>query len=216
MFLLSSCGSSDDNSDYSNKADDAGVLNLLSSSTTSIDDLEALLSEGNTTMAKSVSGANEAEKTFVKSTNNNIDKSLQKSQSMDSGDLPKSASDVISENMEAEKALQSLEVSALEHQRSIEDLRKINEHKDKTIASLSIINDELLEEIRRIKGDASNEFEKFQKVVVSNSGVDGDLRNEIKSLKNSLLLKSSEIKDLRNRNDSLEARISGFGKISSF
>ena len=61
VFLLSSCGSSDDNSDYSNKADDAGVLNLLSSSTTSIDDLEALLSEGNTTMAKSVSGANEAE-----------------------------------------------------------------------------------------------------------------------------------------------------------
>ena len=212
VFLLSSCGSSDDNSDYSNQADDTGVLNLLSSSTTSIDDLEALLSEGNTTMAKSVSGANEAEKTFVNSTNADIDKSLQKSQSMDSGDLPKSASDVISENMEAEKALQSLEVSALEHQRSIEDLRKINEHKDKTIASLSIINDELLEEIRRIKGDASNEFEKFQKVVVSNSGVDGDLRNEIKSLKNSLLLKSSEIKDLRNRNDSLEARISSLEK----
>ena len=91
-------------------------------------------------------------------------------------------------------------------------MRKINEHKDKTIASLSIINDELLEEIRRIKGDASNEFEKFQKVVVSNSGVDGDLRNEIKSLKNSLLLKSSEIKDLRNRNDSLEARISSLEK----
>ena len=64
-------------------------------------------------------------------------------------------SKLLMENTEAEKALQNLEDSALEHQKSIEELRKINAHKDKTIASLSTINDELLSEIQRIKGGAA-------------------------------------------------------------
>ena len=132
--------------------------------------------------------------------------------SSNNNSVSRSTEEVISENTEAEKALQSLEVSALEHQKNIEELRKINEHKDKTIASLSTINDELLAEIRRIKGDASNDFRKFTTATSSRKGTNTDLHSEIKNLKNSLMLKSNEIKDLRVRNDSLEVRISSLEK----
>ena len=51
-------------------------------------------------------------------------------------------------------ALNTLEQNALKHQKSVEDLRKINNFKDKTIASLSALNEELLDEIKRLKSDA--------------------------------------------------------------
>ena len=41
--------------------------------------------------------------------------------------------------------------NTIKHQKSIEDLRQINSCKDKTIASLSTVNDELLSEIKRLK-----------------------------------------------------------------
>lgn len=183
------------------------VLKLISKPNSKIKDLEALLREGDTANAEVVSGAEGTENSKLLD-----DLVLPTVASSNTNSISRPTDEVISENMEAEKALQSLEVSALEHQKNIEELRKINEHKDKTIASLSTINDELLAEIRRIRGDASNEFRKFTSANSSRIGENPDLHSEIKNLKNSLILKSNEIKDLRLRNDSLEVRISSLEK----
>ena len=128
--------------------------------------MEALLGEGNASIAELVSGAEGPQNTELLD-----DAGLPIVSSSNNNSVSRSTEEVISENTEAEKALQSLEVSALEHQKNIEELRKINEHKDKTIASLSTINDELLAEIRRIKGDASNDFRKFTTATSSRKGL---------------------------------------------
>ena len=52
---------------------------------------------------------------------------------------------------ETETALKSLEKSAYEHQESIKELRLINETKNQTISSLKKLNDELLNELKRLK-----------------------------------------------------------------
>ncbi|HCY57748.1 MAG TPA: hypothetical protein DHU78_02695, partial [Opitutae bacterium] len=119
------------------------VLKLISKPNSKIKDLEALLREGDTANAEVVSGAEGTENSKLLD-----DLVLPTVASSNTNSISRPTDEVISENMEAEKALQSLEVSALEHQKNIEELRKINEHKDKTIASLSTINDELLAEIR--------------------------------------------------------------------
>ncbi len=111
-------------------------------------------------------------------------------------------------DLEAETAFKNLEVNSLEHQRSIEDLRLINHKKDQTIASLSLLNDELISEIKRIKGKTfTTEFRNVNEDS-SNTANLGSLKSEIKKLKNNLALKSEELKSLRYRNDSLEGRIS--------
>ena len=57
----------------------------------------------------------------------------------------------ISSDYEAEKALSDLEEGTISHQKSIDELRKINNRKDRTIASLTKLNQELVSEISRLK-----------------------------------------------------------------
>ena len=114
---------------------------------------------------------------------------------------------ITTDDLEAETAFKNLEVNSLEHKKSIEDLRIINQKKDQTIASLSLLNDELISEIKRIKGEeVSSKPNNFVEVGSSNSNL-GSLKTEVKKLKNNLALKSEELKSLRYRNDSLEGRI---------
>jgi hypothetical protein len=114
---------------------------------------------------------------------------------------------ISTDDLEAETAFKNLEVNSLEHKKSIEDLRIINQKKDQTIASLSLLNDELISEIKRIKGEeVSSKPNNFVEVGSSNSNL-GSLKTEVKKLKNNLALKSEELKSLRYRNDSLEGRI---------
>ena len=115
---------------------------------------------------------------------------------------------ISSKDLEAETAFKNLEENSLEHRKSIEDLRLINQKKDQTIASLSLLNDELISEIKRIKGKGTNsEFNNLSDSDPSNPNL-GSLKSEVKKLKNNLALKSEELKSLRFRNDSLEGRIS--------
>ena len=109
---------------------------------------------------------------------------------------------------DAETAFKNLEENSLEHKKSIEDLRLINQKKDQTIASLSLLNDELISEIKKIKGRGiDSEINNLPRTASSNSNL-VTLKSEVKKLKNNLALKSEELKSLRNRNDSLEGRIS--------
>ena len=78
--------------------------------------------------------------------------------------------------------------------------------KDKTIASLSAINDELLSEIKRLKLKRKQSGDNPE---IDSVGVDKSqsLIVELNNVRNNLLMKSSEIRDLKLRNDSLERRI---------
>ena len=112
------------------------------------------------------------------------------------------------EAYEAEKALSNLEESTISHQRSIDELRRINSRKDRTIASLTKLNKDLVAEVNRLKGDKDD----VAVVMVPNSADSSNpkllgLKSEIKNLRGNLLIKSEEIQDLRLRNDSLEERI---------
>ena len=110
-------------------------------------------------------------------------------------------------DLAAEKAFKNLEVNSLEHQKSIDDLRLINRKKDQTISTLTKLNDELVKEIKKLKGQTYSNFA-IESSIPSKPVTDlGVLRSEIKKLKNNLALKSEELKSLRFRNDSLEGRI---------
>lgn len=114
----------------------------------------------------------------------------------------------ISSDYEAEKALSDLEEGTISHQKSIDELRKINNRKDRTIASLTKLNQELVAEISRLKGKGTEDPVSDSKADESPSVKLIGLRAEIKNLRGNLLIKSKEIQDLRMRNDSLEERIS--------
>ena len=110
-------------------------------------------------------------------------------------------------DLAAEKAFKNLEANSLEHQKSIDDLRLINRKKDQTISTLTKLNDELVKEIKKLKGQTYSNFA-IESSIPNKSVTDlGVLRSEIKKLKNNLALKSEELKSLRFRNDSLEGRI---------
>ncbi len=210
VICFNSCGSDGvESATHSSTAEvgDKNVLELISGSSRRIEDLESLLNEGNSTNSLSVQGADSANSL------NSIANSIPKATSFSKNE--NGETNAAYQRTEAEKALQNLEVSALEHQKSIEELRKINTHKDKTIASLSAINDELLSEIRRIKQDYNQDLTHGSLRVASGDTNVNDLRSEVKNLKNSLFLKSNEIKDLRVRNDSLEKRISSLENLPS-
>jgi len=113
----------------------------------------------------------------------------------------------MTKELEAETALKNLEVHSIQRQKSIEDLRKINNNKDQTIAALSQLNDELISEIKRIKGDLYRDSNTDDLSKGPSTQLDS-LKSEVKKLKNNLALKSEELKSLRYRNDSLEGRIS--------
>ena len=114
----------------------------------------------------------------------------------------------VNRDWEAEKALKKLEQNVNEHQASINNLRKINLTKDQTIASLSTINDELLNEIKRIKAMGGAKSAKSDIPVKPEMSQIDILKNEVMKLKNTLILKSKELDNLRFKNDSLEGRIS--------
>ena len=194
-----SCGNSDpqvvSESSRDNPAD-GKVTNLLMSSASNVSDLEDLLNDSDESISLVVEGAEPISERILP-VNSKI---------IEAERVLK-----IPTNTEAEVALQNLEESTVEHRRSIEELRKINANKDTTIASLSSINDELLAEVRRLKGMPAREAKIMSspaELLASEEVVDPGLHSEISNLKNSLFLKSNEIKDLRYRNDSLEARIS--------
>ncbi|MDG0965108.1 MAG: hypothetical protein P8O23_08575 [Opitutales bacterium] len=155
-------------------------------------DFESLLSQDSNVVAIDVAGASE-----INGEHNNLN--------MSGESVPLDVK--ISKELEAETALKNLEVNSVERQKSIEDLRKINNKKDQTIASLSLLNDELISEIKRIKGDVYRDAETSVTGLGSGHQLDS-LKSEVKKLKNNLALKSEELKSLRYRNDSLEGRIS--------
>ena len=96
-------------------------------------------------------------------------------------------------DLEAEAALKKLEENVNEHQKSINNLRKINLTKDQTIASLSTINDELLNEIKRIKSMDKVEQNKISDVDASSYSQIDLLKKEVMKLKNTLILKSKSL-----------------------
>jgi len=115
------------------------------------------------------------------------------------------------EAYKAEKALTNLEESAISQQRSTAKLRESIERKDRTIASLTKLNKDLVSEVNRLKGgndyvtpDAGTTIGEPPSPQTKLLG----LKSEIKNLRGNLLIKSNEIQDLRLRNDSLEERIS--------
>jgi len=116
--------------------------------------------------------------------------------------------------LEEETAFQNLEESALEHKKSIVELRKINLNKDQTIFSLSSINEELVSEIKRLKSFKSPHLPFDKENVSSPSVSQSSLKDEIYKLKNSLSLKSRELQNLRMRNKSLEGKIVGMDTLS--
>ena len=198
ILCLFSCGDSEQSFEVKNLSDKTSnndVSSLLMTSSR-VSDLENLLNDSNQTKSLVVNGAD-----------SDIESSLQSIDIIDGSNVLK----IQLPKTDAELALLNLEESAIEHQKSIEELRKINANKDTTISSLSSINDELLSEIRRLKGlpprEAKEPSPVKSDVVPKEEGITG-FHAEISNLKNSLLLKSNEIKDLRYRNDSLEARIS--------
>lgn len=198
IMCLFSCGDSEqsfEDKNLSDKSSENDVSSLLMTSSR-VSDLENLLNDGYQAKSLVVNGAD-----------SELDGDLLVSVSIDDSNI----SNIQSPKTDAELALLNLEESTIEHQKSIEELRKINANKDTTIASLSSINDELLSEIRRLKGLPPREAKEpsllISEVVPKEEAIT-EFHAEISNLKNSLLLKSNEIKDLRFRNDSLEARIS--------
>ena len=113
----------------------------------------------------------------------------------------------VNRDLEAEASLKKLEENVKEHQKSINNLRKINLTKDQTIASLSTINDELLNEIKRIKSMSKTGKDTNFDDDSNYSQIDL-LKREVMKLKNTLILKSKELDNLRFQNNSLEGRIS--------
>jgi hypothetical protein len=198
IMCLFSCGDSEQSYGDKNLSDNSSendVSSLLMTSSR-VSDLENLLNDSYQAKSLVVNGAD-----------SELDGDLLVSVSIDDSNI----SNIQSPKTDAELALLNLEESTIEHQKSIEELRKINANKDTTIASLSSINDELLSEIRRLKGLPPREAKEpsllISEVVPKEEAIT-EFHAEISNLKNSLLLKSNEIKDLRSRNDSLEARIS--------
>ena len=111
----------------------------------------------------------------------------------------------------AEKALTNLEESAISLQQSTASLSESIERKDRTIASLTKLNKDLVSEVNRLKG--GNDYVTPDSVTTIGGSPSPQtkllgLKSEIKNLRGNLLIKSNEIQDLRLRNDSLEERIS--------
>lgn len=211
LILYVSCGSSSEqdskeielySSSTTKPKEDASKL-LLGPSPLPDSDLEKLINQSNPVDISDV-------KTVSKSETNPDEQSLVSTPSFPSIPTPTPPSSNLDSGnkYEAELALKRLEENTINHQKSIEDLRQINSFKDKTIASLSTVNDELLIEIKRLKAMAAKN-PRNPRLASGSDSADGEIMiSELQNLKNSLLLKSSEIKDLRMRNDSLEKRIS--------
>ena len=175
------------------------------------DDLESFLNEGETFFPLSADGAEGFEES---SEAEDLGEAPLWDSNSISGDVATLDEPLVSKSIlsdqEAEKALSDLEEGTISHQRSIDELRKINNRKDRTIASLTKLNQELVSEISRLK--AKGPEDPVSEVKSDESGSPSEklfgLRSEIKNLRGNLLIKSRENQDLRMRIDSLEERIS--------
>lgn len=216
MVFLCSCGSSEPSSESeSNETANAedgtspDVLSLIENAGSGIpEDLESFLNDGDskqTTVDDAISHSTESESVeqLLAGTNEVVDNNV--------SDVTSTGTSISLEAYEAEKALSNLEEGAISHQRSIDELRRINSRKDRTIASLTKLNKELVSEVNRLKGGDDI----VEPVVVKSDGTAMSsntklmgLKSEVKNLRGNLLIKSQEIQDLRIRNDSLEERIS--------
>ena len=155
-------------------------------------DIENLLSNGKMAKAIDVSGATDRAQDKISNEKNNNS----------------SGNNISNKDLGAETVINNLEVNSLERSELTENLRKINQTKDQTIASLKNINDQLVAEIKRFRGESSKISLSPSLSSGSSSTQLGSLKSEIIKLKNNLALKSEELKNLRYRNDSLEGRIS--------
>jgi len=173
------------------------------------DDLESFLNEGETFFPLTATGAEGFASTSDDSAVEKLDdfESVNRNGNIDPVLEPVDDKSV-SNDREAEKVLSNLEEGTISHQKSIEELRKINSRKDKTIASLTKLNQELVSEISRLKARGVDLPVSDSKSDESASDKLFGLRSEVKNLRGNLLIKSKEIQDLRIRNDSLEGRIS--------
>ena len=219
MSLLCSCGSSESGPDH-----DANETVHNGEGKASPDDLASLIDKAESGVSQDLeSFLNEGDSSARTKSSAVMDPDLHFGESRDEGRANaeihptpdplvskgvSNASALSIEAYEAEKALSNLEESTISHQRSIDELRRINSRKDRTIASLTKLNKDLVAEVNRLKGDKDD----VASVMVTNSTDSSNpkllgLKSEIKNLRGNLLIKSEEIQDLRLRNDSLEERI---------
>lgn len=213
--FICSCGSDDYESlDDSNQTVRDGEIILESDAADKTesaiaDDLESFLNEGETFFPLTATGAEDSANTSYESTKVQLD--YLGSTDVDGITFPVEEpvdDKSVSDDREAEKVLSNLEEGTISHQKSIDELRKINSRKDKTIASIKQLNEELLIEINRLKGGGAELRVSESKSDETASDKLFGLRSEVKNLRGNLLIKSKEIQDLRIRNDSLEGRIS--------
>ena len=100
------------------------------------------------------------------------------------------------------------EADALTLNNEIATLQKIIASKDKTIASLNLLNDELLIQIKKLRGGGlSEKFKEHTDGGVPMNRVE-ELQEEIAQLRSSLLGKSEELNDLSGLNSDLASRLS--------
>jgi hypothetical protein len=213
--LICSCGSDDyESPDDSNQTVRDGEIILESDASDKTesaiaDDLESFLNEGETFFPLTATGAEDSANTSYESTKVQLDHLG--STDVDGITFPVEEpvdDKSVSDDREAEKVLSNLEEGTISHQKSIDELRKINSRKDKTIASIKQLNEELLIEINRLKGGGAELRVSESKSDETASDKLFGLRSEVKNLRGNLLIKAKEIQDLRIRNDSLEGRIS--------
>lgn len=236
LIFLCNCSSGDDDaaSDSNNTSSgkdlvvDAADLNTLidDSSIGDPGDLESFLGKGKSSFPVNEVGAIDLDPSVSDGTDDRAfeldsmetvlgDKATDSSEQTTDNEILEVSNSTLPIERGAEKALSELEKSTVSHQRSIDQLRRINSNKDMTIASkdrtitsLTKLNKELVDEINRLKGESqvspSIEIENSDSPVGKLVG----LRAEVKNLRGNLLIKAKEIQDLRLRNDSLEGRIS--------
>ena len=211
LVFFVSCGSSTDQDSKEIEMEPTVPINpqenpaelLLGPSPLPDGDLEELINQGN------LADISDVNTSFQNDASTN-DQSFVPPSTLTKNSPPKSLppSPASRSKYEAELALKRLEENSINHQKITKDLQEINSFKDRTIASLSTLNDELLIEIKKLKTKNSKTSNSPRTDGISSEADGGIMISELQNLKNSLLLKSTEIKDLRMRNDSLEKRIS--------
>ena len=180
-------------------------------------DLESFLNDGNPPVRKTPSAI--LDSGLLSNETGNDDRAHVEKKPISDHLVPRSGSHdsgLSLESYEAEKALSNLEESTISHQRWIDELRRSDSRKDRTIASLTKLNKDLVKEVNRLKGYKDEvPSDLVQSSTETSKPKLFGLTSEIKNLRGNLRIKSEEIQDLRLRNDSLEERISVLETIPS-
>ena len=90
---------------------------------------------------------------------------------------------------------------------TLSELRAANMRKDQSIASLTRLNEELIAEIQRLRGNSTPDLNLNHKVKSFSDSHLENLQKEIAVLKRNLLQKSQEIDGLKLRNDQFQSGI---------